>query len=98
MLFDYKIKIEDFDFNNTLLNEKSYENILIYDVAYKNLIGVKPLCIMFDKVHRFIRDYDGTKYVVLFDHEKYNAIFDRIRHLIGLSRSITYVFLIIMQK
>ena len=26
--FDYIIKFEDFDFNNTLLHERSYEDIL----------------------------------------------------------------------
>ena len=33
--FNYIVKIEDFDFNNILLDKKSYENILIYDMAYK---------------------------------------------------------------
>ena len=55
--FSNIIKLEDFDFD-VLLNEKSYENILIYDVSYKTLIGTKPLHIMFDKVDGFIRDYD----------------------------------------
>ena len=31
------IKIEDFDFDNILLDEKLNENILIYDVLYKTL-------------------------------------------------------------
>ena len=30
--FDDTVKIEDFDFNNILLEEKSYENILVYDI------------------------------------------------------------------
>ena len=29
------IKIEDFDFDNILSNEKSYENILVDDILYK---------------------------------------------------------------
>ena len=56
--FNNIIKLEDFDFDNVLFNEKSYENILIYDVLYKTLIGTKTLHIMFDKVDGFIRDYD----------------------------------------
>ena len=52
------MKIEDFDFDNILLNEKSYENILIYDVLYETFIGVKTLRIMLDKVDEFIRDDD----------------------------------------
>ena len=47
---------------------------------------------MFDKVNEFIRDYDGTKYLVLFGLEKYNAIQDRIIYLIRLKSGITYVF------
>ena len=39
----------------------------------------------------FFRDYDGTKYLVLFGFEKYCAIYDRIRYLIRLKSIITYV-------
>ena len=42
--FDDIIKIKDFKFD-ILLDEKSYENVLIFDVSYKTLIGSKPLCI-----------------------------------------------------
>ena len=31
--FDNIIKIEDFDSDNILINEKSYENILVYDIS-----------------------------------------------------------------
>ena len=86
-------KIEDFDFNNNLLNEKSYENISIYDVSYKILIGAKPLHIMFDKVDGFTRDYNGTKYLSLFGFEKCNVIFNRIRYSVLFH----IMFLIIMQ-
>ena len=85
------INVEDFSFNSILLDKKSYENILIYDVLYKNFIDAKPLRIMFDKVDRFIRDYGGTRYLVIFGPENYDAIFDRIRYLIGLKSSITNV-------
>ena len=47
---------------------------MIYDVLYESLIGAKSLRITFDKVDRLIRDYDGTKYLVLFGPEKYDAI------------------------
>ena len=71
--------------------QKSYENILIYEVSFKNFIGAKPLQIIFDKVNGFVRDYDGIKYLVLFGLEKYDAIYDRIIYLIGLKNDITYV-------
>ena len=44
------IQVEDFDFDNILLDEKSYKNILIYDILYNTLTDVKPVCIKFDKV------------------------------------------------
>ena len=35
--FDYVIKFEDVDFDNIILDEKFYENILIYETLYKIL-------------------------------------------------------------
>ena len=37
------MKLEEIDLDNILINEKSHENILIYDISYKTLIGSKPL-------------------------------------------------------
>ena len=30
------IKIEDFDLDNILIDEKSYENILVYNISYQS--------------------------------------------------------------
>ena len=57
--FDSIIKIEEFDFNNNLKDESSYENIFIYNISYTTLIGAKPFRIRFHKVNRFIRIYMG---------------------------------------
>ena len=65
--FDDIIKIEDFDF-------ESYEYILVYDILCKVLIGAKSLRIIFVKADGFIRVYGGTRYLVLFGPENYNAI------------------------
>ena len=37
--FDDITKIEDFDFNDILSYEKSFENILVYNISCKVLIG-----------------------------------------------------------
>ena len=55
--FNDIIKLEDFDLGNMLIDRKSHENILIYDIL---LIESKPLSIRFDKIDGFIRNYDGT--------------------------------------
>ena len=47
--FDDIIQVENVNFGNILLHEKSYENILVYDILYKTLTGTKPLRISFDK-------------------------------------------------
>ena len=52
---------EDFDSGIILLDEKPHENILIYDISYRTLIGAKPLRIRLDKIDRFIKVYDGTR-------------------------------------
>ena len=41
--FDDIIELEDFEIDNILIEEKSHENILIYDISYKILIEWKPL-------------------------------------------------------
>ena len=53
--FDDMIKIEDFGFDIILLDEKSYKNILVYGISYKNLIGAKPLRARLNKVDGLIR-------------------------------------------
>ena len=87
-----KIKFEDFYFDNILIDEKSHKNILIYNILYKSFIGAKPLHVRFDKMDGFIRVYDGSRYLVLFGLEKYDAIYNRIRYFISQKSSITYIF------
>ena len=89
--FDDIIRIKDFDLGNIVIDGKSCKNILVYNISQKSLIFVEPLYIRFDKVNGFIRLFDGTRYLVIFGPEKYDAIFNRIRHLIGLKTVITYV-------
>ena len=74
------------------MDEKLHENILVYDISYKTLIRTKQLRIRSDKVDGFIRVYDGTRYLVLFGPEKYDAIHNRIRYVISQESGITYVF------
>ena len=61
----------DIYFDNILLKERSYENILIYYVAYRTQYSAKPLLVIFDKVDGYIRKYVGTKYLTIFhsDHK-----------------------------
>ena len=82
------IKVEEFDFDNILIDENSHKNILTYDISCKTLFGLKPLCIKFNKINGFIRIYDGTRYFTLFGSEKYDTIYNRIGYL----NSITYIF------
>ena len=67
-------------------------------MSHKTFIDSKPLRIKFDKVDEFIRVCDGSRYLVLFNPERYDVVYNRIRYLIGQKSGITYVFLIIMQK
>ena len=86
------IKFEDFDFDNILIDEKSYKDILIYNVSYKTSIGPKPLRNRFDKVDGFIsiRVYNGSRYLGLFGVKKYDVIYNRIWYLISLKSGSTF--------
>ena len=90
--FDDKVKLEDFDIDNILINKKSHENILIYEISHKTLINPKPLRIKFYKIDGFIRIYHGTRYLTLFGSEKNYAIYDKIRYLISLKSCFIYIF------
>ena len=96
--FDDTIKLEDFDPDNILIDEKSHENTLIYDISYKTLIGLKPLRIRFDKIDGITRIYDGARYLRLFGTKKYDAIYDRIRYLTSLKKVSHIFFLTILRK
>ena len=61
--FDEITKSEDFDLDNVLVNEKSYKNILVYNILYKTLISDKPLHIKFDKIDGFMMEVDICYYL-----------------------------------
>ena len=86
--FDDIIKIEDFNLDNILIDEKSFKSILVNNISYKTLIDPKPLRIRFNKMDGFIRAYDVTRYLVLFGREKYDLIYSRIRYFIGVESCI----------
>ena len=85
------ISINDFILNNVLLDEKSYQNI-IYDVACKTPYAVRPLCIIFNKLVEYIRKFEKTKYLALFQSKKYERIFNRARYVIMLKSNISYAY------
>ena len=89
--FDYIIKLEYFDSDKILSDKKSYGNILIYNISYKNLTGSKYFHFWFDKIDWFIRVYDGTRYLVLFWAGKYDCIYNRIRYLIS-KKDVSHMF------
>ena len=85
------------NFSNTLLNEKVYENISVYNNSYKIPTGPKPLRIRFDKTDRFIISLDRKiKNLVLFNYGMFDKICDKIKYLIstksGIKKSINYSF------
>ena len=61
------MRVRNIDSSDILLDEKSYENILIYEISSKTFMGAKPLCISFDKIDGFIKIYSGIRYLEIFD-------------------------------
>ena len=86
--FDWIIKFGDFDLDNTLINDKSYENISVYNISHRTQIGSKPLR-RFNEIDGFNRVYDGTRYLVLFAAEKVGFIYNRIRYLMAVKNGMT---------
>ena len=88
--FDDIIKLQGFDLHNILIDKKSHENILIYDISYQTSICLKHLQIKFDKINGIIKIYNKTRYLTLLDTEKYDTVYKKIRYLISLKGGITY--------
>ena len=73
-----------------MINKKSYDNILVHNIPYKNLIA-KYLRIRFHKIDGFIKVYDGTRYLVFLGSGKYNSIHNRVRYIISAKSGISYI-------
>ena len=65
---------------------------MIYDISYKTLIGSKRLRTTFRKTDGVMKIYDRTRFLTLFGTKKYDPICNRIRYLITLKSSITFIF------
>ena len=63
--FDDIMEVSAVYSGNTLLDKKTYKDILIYDISYKTFMGLNPLRIRFHKIDGFIKIYDGIKYLLL---------------------------------
>ena len=88
--FDDIIKDKVFNFSDTLLDEKLYENISVYDISYKTPMGPKPLRLRFHKIDGFIRARGSElKYLVLFDYILFDKTCDKIECLISEKSGIT---------
>ena len=57
------MEVHDINVDRILLDEKSYKNILVYNVLYKKFMDAKPLRIRFNKVDDIIKLYDGIRYL-----------------------------------
>ena len=85
------IKLEDFNLDNILIDEKPHKNNFIYEIPYKTLIGSKPLCNRVNKKMNLLEFLMELDNLTLFGSEKYDAFYDRIRCLISLNSGITYI-------
>ena len=93
--FDDMINIEDFDPNLLKIDKKSYKNIDIYyigyitvkDYDYVKINSVNPLYLIISEVDGYIKEKNGSKYLV-FDStnennevlKKYNELWDGIKN------------------
>ena len=89
--FDDIIKIQAFDLDKILIDEKSCEIILVYNISYKSLIDPKPLRVIFDNIDVFVRSYDGTRYLTLLGSKKYDFFYNSIRYVTSVKSGIRYV-------
>ena len=89
--FDDITKLKDFDLDNIFNRLKIIPKQIGLWQFIQNFDWCKFIAYQVDKVNGFIRVYNGNKCLVLFGDEKYDFIYNRIRHLVGVKTCITYV-------
>ena len=95
--FHDMINIKDFDSNLLKIDKKSYKNIDIYyigyitikDSDYVKINSVNPLCLIIDKIDRYIEEKNRNKYLTLVFTDKskevltkYTKPWNKIKYLI----------------
>ena len=73
--FDNITKFEDFDLDNVLIDEKSYEKIFVFNISCKTLVGAVFQAEKYDFIYnriryRIIRIKSGIKFVVCHNYAK----------------------------
>ena len=79
LYFDDIMKAIDINFSDILLNEKSYENILIYDISYKTFMGANH-CVLGS-----IKQIDLLKFMMELDIQYYWFIVGMMKFVIVLN-------------
>ena len=85
------MRVADIDFYKILLEGKSHEDNLIYNVLYKSFVAAKPLRVSFDKIDKYFKIKNGTRYLVLFGPEIYGEIYDWIESILSEESDISYI-------
>ena len=62
-LFDVVINIKSLDLNNIKIDEKLYQDILIYYNGYMTSNSVKTLYIIINKANEYIEENNGNNYL-----------------------------------
>ena len=62
-LFDVVINIKSLDMNNIKIDEKLYQDILIYYNGYVTSNSVKTLYIIINKANEYIEENNGNNYL-----------------------------------
>ena len=83
------INIKNLDPNNIKIDEKPYNNILIYRIGYVIPNSVKPLHLITNIINGYIEEYNGNKYLALVQTDeskdalkKYEELPTKIKDLI----------------
>ena len=92
--FDDIIKLEYLDFDDFLVDEKLFQNILVFDIT---LFAWNSSCITFDEINEIIIVYDAIRYLILFGPEKYD-VFTIESDILAKKVALHMLFLMIMQK
>ena len=69
-----------------LINEKNYNDMVIYFTRYVHSKSIKVLSLLYHELMGKIEEYEGKKYLIIDDDCMLDKVLDKIKEIIGIEK------------
>ena len=72
--------------NIFLINEKNYNDMVIYFTRYVHSKSIKVLSLLYHELMGKIEEHEGKKYLIIDDDCMLDKVLDKIKEIIGIEK------------